>query len=126
MKTVISTTDAPKAIGPYSQAIKVGKMLFTSGQIPMDPATGEMITGDIKIQTERVMKNLEAVLAAAGMNFGNVVKTTVFLSEMKTFSDMNSVYAKYFPNNPPARATIQAAKLPKDAAIEIELIASAE
>lgn len=126
MKTVITTTDAPKAIGPYSLAIKIGKMLFTSGQIAIDPGSGEMSAGDIKAQTERVMKNLEAVLAAAGMNFENVIKTTVFLADIKTFADMNSVYAKYFPNNPPARSTVQAAKLPKDAAIEIELIASVE
>ena len=124
MKTVISTTGAPKAIGPYSQAIKVGNMLFTSGQIPMDPATGEMVSGDIKAQTERVMKNLDAVLTTAGMSFVNVIKTTVFLADMKTFADMNGVYAQYFPTNPPARSTVQVAKLPKDAGIEIELVAS--
>jgi 2-iminobutanoate/2-iminopropanoate deaminase len=126
MKNIISTTGAPKAIGPYSQAIKTGKMLFTSGQIPIDPATGEMVTGDIKAQTERIMKNLEAVLIAGGMNFGDVVKTTVFLADMKTFADMNGVYAKYFPENPPARSTVQVAKLPKEAGIEIEVVAIRE
>ena len=126
MKKIISTTDAPKAIGPYSQAIKAGNMLFASGQIAINPSTSEMITGDIKAQTEQVMKNLESVLKAAGMSFGNVVKTTVFLADMKNFAEMNSVYAKYFAENPPARSTVQVAKLPKNAEIEIELIASSE
>lgn len=126
MKKIISTTDAPKAIGPYSQAIRSGNMLFTSGQIAINPSTNEMIAGDIKAQTEQVMKNLEGILKAAGMSFANVIKTTVFLADMKKFAEMNSVYAKYFPENPPARATVQVAKLPKDAEIEIELIASSE
>lgn len=126
MKEIITTTDAPKAIGPYSQAIKAGNMLFVSGQIAINPSTSEMIVGDIKAQTEQVMKNLESILKAAKMSFGNVVKTTVFLADMKKFAEMNSVYAKYFPENPPARSTVEVAKLPKDAEIEIELIASSE
>ena len=126
MKTVISATGAPKAIGPYSQAIKFGNMLFTAGQIPIDPETNEIMTGDIRDQTERVMKNLEAVLASAGMNFAHVVKTTVYLSDLADFPAMNEVYALYFPDRPPARSTVQVAKLPKDVAIEIDLIAMAE
>ncbi len=126
MKTVISVTGAPKAIGPYSQAIKFGNMLFTAGQIPIHPETNEIIAGDIRDQTERVMKNLEAVLASAGMSFTHVVKTTVYLSDLADFSAMNEVYALYFPDHPPARSTVQVAKLPKDVGIEIDLIAMAE
>jgi 2-iminobutanoate/2-iminopropanoate deaminase len=126
MKTVISTTGAPKAIGPYSQAAKSGNMLFTAGQIPIDPETNEITAGDIRDQTERVMKNLEAVLASAGMNFTHVVKTTVYLADLTDFPAMNEVYALYFPDRPPARSTVQVARLPKDAGIEIDLIAIAE
>ena len=126
MKAVIGTPGAPKAIGPYSQAIKAGNILFTAGQIPMDPETNELVTGDIKAQTEQVMKNLEAVLAAAGMTFNNVVKTTVYLADLADFAGMNETYAIYFPSNPPARSTVQVAKLPKDVGIEMDFIAVAE
>jgi len=126
MKKVISTPGAPKAIGPYSQAIKIGNMLFTAGQIPMVPETSELVTGDIKAQTERVFKNLEAVLRAANMNFTHVVKVTVYLADMADFPKMNEVYSLYFPDYPPARSTVQVAKLPKDVAIEIDLIAVAD
>ena len=125
-KTAISTKDAPAAIGPYTQAIRVGDMLFTSGQIPIDPATGNMIAGGIAEQTTRVLENLKAVLAAAGIDFIHVVKTTVFLKDMKDFAAMNEVYAKYFSAHgsvPPARSTVQVAALPKDAMVEIECIA---
>jgi len=125
-KTAIATNDAPAAIGPYSQAVRVGDMLFTSGQIPIDPATGNLIHGDITAQTTRVLENLKAVLAAAGIDMIHVVKTTVFLKDMKDFAAMNEVYAKYFAPAgvvPPARSTVQVAALPKDALIEIECVA---
>ena len=120
---VISTEKAPKAIGPYSQAIAVGEFIFTSGQIPLDPATQQMVEGDIKVQTERVMENLSAVLAAAGVGFANVVKSTIFVADLGDFAAVNEVYGKRFPSNPPARSTVQAAALPKGARVEIELIA---
>ena len=123
MKEIISTTNAPGAIGPYSQAVKVGDMIFCSGQIPIDPATGEFVSDDISEQTERVFKNLIAVLEAAEADLNNVVKATVYLADMDDFAEMNEVYAKYFSENKPARATVQAARLPKDARVEIELIA---
>jgi len=125
-KTAIATNDAPAAIGPYSQAVRVGDMLFTSGQIPIDPATGKLVSGDITAQTTRVLENLKAVLAAAGIDMIHVVKTTVFLKDMKDFAAMNEVYAKYFAPAgvvPPARSTVQVAALPKDALIEIECVA---
>ena len=125
-KTAIATNDAPAAIGPYSQAVRVGDMLFTSGQIPIDPATGKLVSGDIASQTTRVLENLKAVLAAAGIDMIHVVKTTVFLKDMKDFAAMNEVYAKYFAPAgvvPPARSTVQVAALPKDALIEIECVA---
>jgi 2-iminobutanoate/2-iminopropanoate deaminase len=125
-KLAIATTDAPAAIGPYSQAIRVGDTLFTSGQIPIDPATGELVPGDITAQTTRVLENLKAVLAAAGVDFVHVVKTTVFLKSMSDFAAMNAVYATYFAPHgviPPARSTVQVAALPKDAMVEIECIA---
>ena len=125
-KTAIATNDAPAAIGPYSQAVRVGDMLFTSGQIPIDPATGKLVSGDIAAQTTRVLENLKAVLAAAGIDMIHVVKTTVFLKDMKDFAAMNEVYAKYFAPAgvvPPARSTVQVAALPKDALIEIECVA---
>jgi len=122
-KTVISTTKAPGAVGPYSQAIKVGDFLFTSGQIPLDPATGTLVTGDIKKATERSLENLKAVLEEAGSSFDKVVKTTVFIVDMNDFAAVNEVYAKYFTKNTPARSCVQVAKLPKDALVEIELIA---
>jgi len=125
MREIISTDKAPGAIGPYSQAIKTGGMVFCSGQIPIDPATGEFVSNDVVEQTEQVLKNLSAVLDAAGTNLGNVVKTTVFLADMGDFAAMNEVYGRYFSENKPARATVQAARLPKDARVEIDCIATA-
>ncbi len=125
-KTAISTNDAPGAIGPYSQAIRSGGMLFTSGQIPTDPATGALVPGGIAEQTTRVCRNLQAVLAAAGLTFAHVVKTTVFLKSMADFAAMNAIYATFFAPEgtvPPARSTVQVAALPKDALVEIECIA---
>ena len=121
-KEVISTTSAPAAVGPYSQAIKVGDTLYTSGQIALDPATGAMTANDITGQAEQVMKNLSAVLEAAGYTFDEVVKTTCFLADMKDFAAFNAVYEKYFISKP-ARSCVAAAKLPKDAMVEVELIA---
>ena len=126
-KSAISTSDAPAAIGPYSQAIRTGDTVFTSGQIPIDPATGDMVPGGIEAQTTRVCENLQAVLAAAGLTFAHVVKTTVFLKTMADFAAMNAIYAQYFapPGTiPPARSTVQVAALPKDALVEIECIAT--
>jgi 2-iminobutanoate/2-iminopropanoate deaminase len=125
MKEIISTENAPGAIGPYSQAIKTGGMLFCSGQIPIDPVTGEFVSNDVAEQTELVLKNLEAVLKAGGSGLANVVKTTVFLADMGDFAAMNEVYARYFSDNKPARATVQAARLPRDARVEIDCIATA-
>lgn len=126
MKEIISTEQAPRAIGPYSQAVRVGNLVFASGQIPIDPATGNFVAGGVAEQTEQVMKNLTAVLKAAGLGLGQIVKTTVFLADMEDFSAMNEVYARFFRENPPARATVQAARLPRDARVEIEAIAVAE
>ncbi len=125
-KTAISTPAAPAAIGPYSQAIRVGDMLFTSGQIPTDPKTGNFVPGGIKEQTRQVLENLKAILAQAGVDLSHVVKTTVFLKSMGDFAAMNEVYAEYFAPAgvvPPARSTVQVAALPKDALVEIECIA---
>lgn len=123
MKQAIASKQAPAAIGPYSQAIKANGLIFCSGQTPMDPATGEVVSGGIQAQTERVLKNLTAVLEAAGSSFDRVVKTSVFLKDMNDFAAMNEVYARFFTGEPPARSTIQAARLPKDALVEIDLIA---
>ena len=123
MKEIISTKNAPGAIGPYSQGVRAGNMVFVSGQIPIDPETGEFVSGEIIEQTEQVLKNLRAVLEAAGSGLENVVKTTVFLVEMNDFAAMNEVYGRYFSNNKPARATVEAARLPRDARVEIECIA---
>ena len=123
MKEIIATGDAPQAIGPYSQAVRAGNMVFASGQIPLDPATKEFVPGGIAEQTEQVLKNLTAVFAAAGVGMDQIVKTTVFLADMNDFTAMNEVYGKYFSDNPPARATVQAARLPGDAKVEIEAIA---
>ena len=123
MKEIISTDKAPGAIGPYSQAIKAANMIFCSGQIPIDPATGEFVSQDVSEQTEQVFKNLTAVLEAGGASLEDVVKTTVFLADMGDFAAMNEVYGRYFTSNKPARATVQAARLPKDALVEIECIA---
>ena len=125
MREIISTENAPGAIGPYSQAIKTGGMVYCSGQIPIDPVTGEFVSNDIVEQTEQVLKNLAAVLEAAKTNLGNVVKTTVFLADMSDFAAMNEVYGRYFSENKPARATVQAARLPRDAKVEIDCIAVA-
>jgi len=124
MKKIISTENAPKAIGPYSQAVIMNGFAFLSGQIPLDPATGQLIQGDIAAQTERVLENLKAVLAACGSSLEQVVKTTVFVKDMGEFAQMNEVYARYFPSNPPARATVEAARLPRDVRVEIECIAA--
>jgi 2-iminobutanoate/2-iminopropanoate deaminase len=123
MNEVVSTDKAPGAIGPYSQAIKANGMVFCSGQIPIDPATGNFVSDDISEQTVQVFKNLQAVLEAAGSGFDRVVKTTVFLADMNDFAAMNEVYGQYFTDNKPARATVQAARLPRDAKVEIECIA---
>ena len=123
MKEIISTENAPGAIGPYSQAVRAGNIVFLSGQIPIDPQTGEFVSGGVAEQTEQVLKNLSAVLEAAGTSLNNVVKTTVFLADMNDFTAMNEVYARYFSENKPARATVQAARLPRDARVEIECIA---
>ncbi len=123
MKEIISTDNAPGAIGPYSQAIKAGNMVFVSGQIPIDPATGEFVAGDIPEQTSQVLTNLSAILDAAGCSLNDVVKTTVFLADMNDFSAMNAVYSEFFIDNKPARATVEAARLPRDARVEIECIA---
>ncbi|MGI8639771.1 MAG: RidA family protein [Pyrinomonadaceae bacterium] len=126
MKEIITTENAPGAIGPYSQAIKVENMVFCSGQIPIDPQTGEFVSDDVAEQTRQVLKNLSAVLEAAGANLNNVVKTTVFLADMNDFAAMNGIYAEFFSENKPARATVQAARLPKDARVEIDCIALVE
>jgi len=123
MKEIVSTENAPSAIGPYSQAIKAGGMVYCSGQIPIDPATGEFVSDVVGEQTEQVLKNLSQVLGAAGTSLDNVVKTTVFLADMNDFVEMNEVYGRYFSDNKPARATVQAARLPRDAKVEIECIA---
>ena len=123
-KNAVSSPDAPKAIGPYSQAVRAGQLLFASGQIPLDPATGAVVEGDIAAQTRRVMENLGAVLAAAGLSFAHVVRTTVFLADMAEFAMVNEVYGKYFSEPYPARATVQVARLPRDVRVEIDAIAS--
>ena len=125
MKQAIKTSSAPAAIGPYSQAIVANGLVFVSGQIPLDPETNQLVEGDIVVQTHRVLKNLQAVLLAAGSSLEKTVKTTVFLADMADFGRMNEVYAAYFMDAPPARATVQAARLPRDVRVEIELIALA-
>lgn len=125
MKHILTTSQAPAAIGPYSQGIKANGFLFLSGQIPLDPATGQVVADDITAQTERVLQNLEAVLEAAGSSLARVLKTTVYLKDLNDFGKMNEVYARFFPTEPPARATVEVAKLPRDARIEIDLIALA-
>lgn len=126
MKRVISTDKAPAAIGPYSQAIAVNpsELVFCSGQIPLDPATGQVVDGDIVAQTERVLANIDAVLTAAGCTLADVVKSTIFLADMGDFAKVNEAYAKRFPAEPPARSTVQAARLPRDVKVEIEVIAA--
>lgn len=124
MKEVVLTARGPKPIGPYSQAIKSNGFVFVSGQVALDPLTGEFVGTDIRKQTERVLENLKVILEASGSSLKNVVKTTVFLKDMNDFPVMNEAYAKYFSANPPARSTVQAARLPKDALVEIDVIAS--
>jgi 2-iminobutanoate/2-iminopropanoate deaminase len=125
-RRIIATPDAPKAVGPYSQAVAVGSLLFCSGQIPLIPATGALLQGDVTEQTTQVLENLGAVLRANAMTFSNVVKTTVFMVDLGEFAAMNDVYAIYFPANQPARSTIQVAALPKGARVEIEAVAAAD
>jgi 2-iminobutanoate/2-iminopropanoate deaminase len=125
MKETVTTENAPGAIGPYSQAVKAGGMVFCSGQIPIDPLTGEFVSEAVSEQTEQVLKNLSEVLKAAGTSLDHVVKTTVFLADMNDFAEMNEVYGRFFSDNKPARATVQAAGLPRDARVEIECIALA-
>ena len=122
-KKVVASKDAPQPIGPYSQAIKAGGFVFASGQIALDPATGKLIEGDIKAQTERVLKNLTAVLAAAGSNVDRVVRTTVFLKNISDFPATNEVYGQFFKNEPPSRSTVGVAALPRDALLEIDVVA---
>ncbi len=124
-KDVISTSRAPAALGPYSQAIRWGGLIFVSGQIPIDPATSQVVGGDVAAQTERVLQNLAAVLEAAGASLGQVLKTTVYLRDLNDFGKMNEVYARFFSEQPPARATVQVARLPRDVSVEIEAVATA-
>ena len=123
VREIISTDKAPRAIGPYSQAVRAGGFVFASGQIPIDPATGEVVAGGVAEQTDQVLRNVSAVLEAAGTRLDRVVKTTVFLADMNDFIAMNEVYGRFFGEQPPARATVQAARLPRDAKVEIEAIA---
>ena len=123
---IVATPNAPAAIGPYSQAVVSNGFAFLSGQIPLDPATGQVIDGDVAAQTERVVENLKAVLESCGSSLDKVVKTTVYLTDMREFARMNEVYARYFPANPPARATVEAARLPRDVGVEIDCIAIVE
>ena len=122
-KVVVSTNKAPAAIGPYSQAIKIGNLVFISGQIPILPATGEIVQGDIKVQPKQVLENLRRILEAADSSLDKVVKTTVFMKDLNDYTAINDVYKEFFPNKPPARAAVQAARLPKDVGVEIEAIA---
>jgi 2-iminobutanoate/2-iminopropanoate deaminase len=123
MREVVSTKDAPQAIGPYSQAIKANGFVFVSGQIPLDPSTQQIVTGDVAAQTERVLRNLSEILEAAGSGLGKVVRSTVFLKNISDFAVMNQVYGKYFSSAPPARSTVEVARLPKDVLVEIDIIA---
>lgn len=125
MKKIVSTTEAPAAVGPYSQAVRIGPMLFTAGQIPLDPKSGQLGSQDIGEQTKQVLENLTAVLRAEGMNFSNIVKTTVFMTNLGDFQTMNEIYASYFNEAPPARSTVQVSALPKGAQVEIEVVAVA-
>ncbi|PYX82283.1 MAG: reactive intermediate/imine deaminase [Acidobacteria bacterium] len=125
MKEVIATNDGPKAIGPYSQAIKANGFLFLSGQIAIDPVTNTLVSGDVSFQTDRVLKNLAGILKAAGSGLEKVVRSTVFLQNMTDFNGMNEVYSRYFSSEPPARSTVEVARLPKDVLVEIDVIALA-
>ena len=123
LKHAVSSPDAPAAIGPYSPAVRAGQLLFVSGQVPIDPATGQMIEGDVAAQTRRVLDSVGALLLAAGRSFADVVRTTIFLADMNDFASVNAIYAQYFSEPYPARATVQVARLPKDARVEIDVIA---
>jgi 2-iminobutanoate/2-iminopropanoate deaminase len=125
MKKIIATTSAPAAVGPYSQAVRVGNFVFCSGQIPLDPATQQIVAGDITAQTKRVLENVTAVLQAEGLSFENIVKTTIFLTNLGDFQTVNEIYGSYFKSEPPARSTVEVSALPKGAAVEIEVIAVA-
>ena len=125
MKKIISTNEAPAAIGPYSQAVRTGSFLFCSGQIPLDPKSGEIVAGDITAQTGRVMDNIAGLLRAEGLSFDDIVKTTIFLTDLGDFQTVNQIYGSYFKNDPPARSTVQVAALPRGANVEIEVIAAA-
>ena len=125
MKKIISTSEAPAAIGPYSQAVRSGRFLFCSGQIPLDPKSGQLVHGDIGVQTRRVLDNVAAILKTEGLTFDNVVKTTIFLTDLGDFQTVNEIYGSYFKSQPPARSTVQVSALPKGAHIEIEVIAAA-
>jgi 2-iminobutanoate/2-iminopropanoate deaminase len=122
-KQAISTAQAPAAIGPYSQAIRSGNLIFVSGQIPLDPVTGQLVEGDVAVQTERVLRNLAVILEAAGSSLERVLKTTVYLTDLGDFGKMNEVYGRFFDERPPARATVEVARLPRDVLVEIELVA---
>ena len=126
MKKIVNTKNAPAAIGPYSQAVMISNLVYTAGQLGLDAETGLMVQGGIEAQTQKALQNLQAILEAAGTNMGNVIKTTVFLKDMNSFADMNSVYAEFFTENPPARSAVEVARLPKDAQVEIEAIAVIE
>ena len=126
MRKAVTTSKAPKAIGPYSQAVKCNGLIFVSGQVAIDPATQQVIEGDVAAQTERVMKNLSAILTASGSKLDQVLRSTVFLKNMDDFAAMNAVYAKYFKTEPPARSTVEVARLPKNVLVEIDVIAQAE
>jgi 2-iminobutanoate/2-iminopropanoate deaminase len=126
MKKIISTSDAPAAVGPYSQAVRVGSTIYCAGQIPLDPKTGQIVSKDISDQTRRVLDNITAVLKAEGLSFANIVKTTIFLTDLGDFQTVNEIYASYFQQAPPARSTVQVPALPKGAHIEIEVIAVAD
>jgi 2-iminobutanoate/2-iminopropanoate deaminase len=124
MKTIVATNQAPQAIGPYSQGVKANGFLFLSGQLALDPVTGQMVYGGVAMQTRQVLTNIKAVLDKEGLTLAQVVKTTVFLHDMDDFAEMNKVYAEFFPADPPARSTVQVVRLPKDAMVEIEVVAA--
>ena len=126
MKKIISTNEAPAAIGPYSQAVRSGSFLFCSGQIPLDPKSGQIVAGDITAQTRRVMDNIAGLLRSQGLTFDHIVKTTIFLTDLGDFQTVNEIYGSYFKQDPPARSTVQVAALPKSANVEIEVIAASE
>ena len=126
MKKIISTSEAPAAVGPYSQAVRVGSTVYCAGQIPLDPKSGQIVSGGVEVQTKRVMDNIGAVLKAEGLGYDHIVKTTIFLMDLNDFQTVNEIYATYFKHQPPARSTIQVAGLPKGARVEIEVIAMAD